>query len=217
MNAPSNDMTAYYAQRANEYEEIYEKPERQEELAILHKRVQDMLNDQHVLEIACGTGYWTAQFAHSAASVVATDINQEMIDIAKAKALPSDKVEFALTDAHDLQIDKKFTASFLGFWWSHVKRQDQTEFMEKLRARLDRNALVVMIDNTYVEGDSTPVARTDLEGNTFQIRTLANGERYEILKNFPTDSALRKKLAAVLKDIRILRLEHFWMLTGRMK
>jgi hypothetical protein len=76
---------------------------------------------------------------------------------------------------------------------------------------------VVMVDNVYVEGSSTPIARTDAEGNTYQIRTLPNGERYEIIKNFPTDSALRKRSGAMLKDIRILRLEHYWILTGRLK
>ena len=74
-----------------------------------------------------------------------------------------------------------------------------------------------MMDNTYVEGSSTPVARTDAHGNTYQMRRLANGDRYEILKNFPSDSALRKTAAASLRDIRILRLEHFWLLSGKFK
>jgi SAM-dependent methyltransferase len=216
MNGVNKDMQAYYAQRADEYEKIYAKPERQADLAILHQRVRELLDGQQVLEIACGTGYWTAQYAPSAASVLATDINSEMLKHAEAKGLPADKVRFAAADAFDLP-DGRFTACFGGFWWSHVPRQRQAGFLEKLRAQLGSNALLVMLDNTYVEGSSTPIARTDLEGNTYQIRTLANGERHEILKNFPTDSALRKKFSAAVKDIRILRLQHFWMLSGKLK
>jgi hypothetical protein len=85
-----------------------------------------------------------------------------------------------------------------------------------LRRQLGKDALLVMVDDTYVEGSSIPIARTDLDGNTHHIDTL-DGERYEVLKNYPTDSALRKKLAPAVKEIRILRLEHYWMLTGKLK
>ena len=217
------DMQAYYAQRAASYEEIYAKPERQADLAILHQRLRTMLASQRVLEIACGTGYWTADLAASAEHVLATDINPEVIEVARAKPLPPGKVEFALADAFASgpapapDDADACTACFAGFWWSHVGRERQVEFLTGLRQRLAPNAQLVMIDNVYVEGSSTPIARTDAFGNTYQIRRLPDGERYEVLKNFPTDSTLRKRLADHLKDIRIERLEHYWMLSGRFK
>lgn len=217
MNMVKTDMGAYYAARANDYEEIYDKPERQEELALLREKVCEALHGHDVLEIACGTGYWTAQFAPAAASVLATDINPEMIAVARAKGLPADKVRFALADAFDLDVEGKYSACFAGFLWSHVKRQEQSGFLEHLREKLGKDTLLVLLDNSYVEGSNTPIARTDAEGNTYQIRRLPNGDRHEVLKNFPTDSALRKKLAASVKEIRIVRLEHYWMLTGRLK
>ena len=217
MNTVKTDMAAYYAARASHYEEIYDKPERQAELALLREKVRETLHGHHVLEIACGTGYWTAQFAPAAASVLATDINPEVIAVARAKGLPADKVQFALADAFEVDVDRKYSACFAGFLWSHVKRQEQAGFLAHLREKLGKDTLLVLIDNSYVEGSNTPIARTDLEGNTYQIRRLPNGERYEVLKNFPTDSALRKKLAGAVTEIRILRLEHYWMLTGRLK
>jgi SAM-dependent methyltransferase len=217
MNADGNELATYYARRAGNYEEVYDKPERQADLAILKDKVREAVSGHQVLEIACGTGYWTAQLAQSAASVLATDINQEMLAAAQQKNLPAGKVQFALADAFDVQAEGKFSACFAGFWWSHVKRQDQAAFLEQLRAKLGKDTFLVLIDNAYVEGSSTPIARTDLEGNTYQIRTLEGGSRHEIVKNFPTDSALRKKMAASMRDIRIFRLEHYWMLTGRLK
>lgn len=217
MNAEGKDLAAYYARSVETIEQVYAKPERQEDLAILKEKVREALRDHRVLEIACGTGYWTAQLAQSATSVLATDINREMIEAAKAKPFPAGKVRFALADAFDLQVDGTFSACFAGFWWSHVRKQDQTAFLDQLRTRLGKDAHLVLIDNIYVEGSSTPIARTDLDGNTYQIRTLADGTRNEVIKNFPTDSALRKKMAATLKDIRIFRLKHYWMLTGRFK
>lgn len=217
MKTDRAELAAYYAQSAGVYEEIYDKPERQADLAVLRERVIEALRGQRVLELACGTGYWTAQYAPSAESVLATDINQEMLEVAQGKRLPADKVQFALADAFDLQLDRAFSACFAGFLWSHVKRQEQARFLEQLREKLGKDVLLVMLDNVYVEGSNTPIARTDLDGNTYQIRTLAKGVRWEVLKNFPTDSALKKKLSPYVKELRILRLEHYWMLTCRLK
>lgn len=217
MNAERNDLAAYFAKRAATLEQVYAKPERQADLAILKEKVRDALSGHRVLELACGTGYWTAELARSAASVLATDINQKMIDAAMVKNLPAAKVRFALADAYDLNVEGSFSACFAGFWWSHVKRQEQAAFLEQLRTKLGKDTYLVLIDNVYVEGSSTSIARTDLDGNTYQIRRLDDGTRHEVLKNFPTDSALRKKMADSVRDIRIFRLEHYWMLTGRLK
>lgn len=211
------DLAAYYAQRASTYEDVYAKPERQDDLAVLHERVPETVRGHIVLEIACGSGYWTERLVDEAASILATDINPECIALAQAKKLPTEKVQLALADAFDLHVEGNFSACFAAFWWSHVKRQEQDKFLTKLRALMGSEAQLVLVDNTYVEESSTSIARTDLDGNTFQIRTLPNGERHEVLKNFPTDSALRKRLAPYVKDIRVLRLEHYWMLTGRFK
>jgi predicted O-methyltransferase YrrM len=217
MNQNGKELAAYYARRAGTYEQVYGKPERQSDLATLKEMVRETSRGHRVLEIACGTGYWTQQLAQSAASVLATDINQEMTDIAKTKDFPAGKVRFAVADAFDLQVAGEFSACFAGFWWSHVGKQDQSAFLERLRARLGKGTDLVLIDNAYVEGSSTPIARTDPDGNTYQIRTLDDGTRHELMKNFPSDSALRKKLAGTVKDIRIVRLTYFWMVTGRFK
>jgi len=216
-NTERAEMAAYYARLAGTYDQDYATAEQQSDLNELHERVSDILDGQRVLELACGTGHWTEQFAGAAEYVLATDINPEMLEQAKAKGLPSDKVEFRLMDVFDPDVDGGFTACFAGFWWSHVKREEQASLLAMLRKKLGRDVLLVLLDDCHVESDSTTIARTDLEGNTFQLRTLANGERYEVLKNYPTDSTLRKRFAGSVKEIRILRLENFWMLTGRFK
>lgn len=213
----NTDMAVYYAKRASGYEEIYRLPERQDDLLTLQVRVQELMEGHDVLELACGTGFWTEQIAATAKSVFSTDINPEMIALAKAKNLPAGKVEFALQNINDFQPERSFTACFLGFWWSHVGRGDQVRFIAQLREKLGKDTVLVMIDNSYVEGGSTPIARTDEDGNTYQFRTLPDGERYEVMKNFPTDSGLRKKLSPITRELRILRLEYYWLLSCRLK
>ena len=218
------DMAEYYAKRSAVYEEIYTRPERQDELLTLQVRVQEIMEGHDVLEIACGTGFWTEQIAATAQSVLATDVNPEMMKLAQAKKTLAGKVQFAVTDVFNLDFnpppEKPFTAVFLGFLWSHIGRQDQSKLLAHLRAKLGANILLVMIDNSYVDGSSTVIARTDEHGNTYQQRRLPgqpDGDRYEIMKNFPTDSNLRKTLASHTRDLRILRLEYYWMLNCKLK
>src|SRR4051812_38537991 len=104
------DIKAYYAERAGEYEEIYSRPEREDDLDELHERVQEVLFGQHVLELACGTGYWTEHYAELTESVLATDIGPEVLAIAQAKGI--EKAEFSVLDALDPQLPpgRTFTA-----------------------------------------------------------------------------------------------------------
>ena len=208
----------FYAKSASNHDRIYDRPERKEDLAAMRSHVAETLRGHTVLELACGTGYWTAVIAATADKVVATDINPEMIALGKLRALPSDKVDFKVADAWNLPDDiGSYTAVFIGFWWSHVKREEQERFLAQLRAKVGDDMFIVLLDDAYVEGSSETVARTDMEGNTYQIRIAPDGERYEIPKTYPSDSALRKKLASSVREIRIVRLEYYWLLTCRLK
>jgi len=214
------DLLAYYMQLASTYDQLYEAPERQADLAQLHARVQSTLAGQRVLELACGTGFWTTDIAVTATQTLATDINPTMLEAARAKHLDAAKVSFAVADAYALQPigdDSAFDACFAGCWWSHVPRERQAAFLSGLRDRLRPGARLVLVDDIYVENISTPIARTDAEGNTYQIHRSADGERHEVLKNFLTDSTLRKRLGGHVNDLRIERFEYYWLLTGRFK
>ena len=59
LQPPTRSCGSTYAARAREYESIYEKPERQPDLRKLERLLPDMLAGRRVLELACGTGYWT--------------------------------------------------------------------------------------------------------------------------------------------------------------
>lgn len=214
----TEQLALYYAQVAADYDRVYALPERQDDLDELHELVAGLLDGHRVLEIACGTGYWTETIAQTAASVYATDINPAMLAQAQARGLDADVVSFGELDAFDLPAGAgQYTACFAAGWWSHVKREQQERYLNQLRAKLGKDTLLVLLDSSYVDGSSTVIARTDPEGNTYQIRNAPDGERYEVLKNFPSDSALRKKLAPSVREIRIERLEYYYLLSCRLK
>ncbi|WUR14897.1 class I SAM-dependent methyltransferase [[Empedobacter] haloabium] len=211
----NQELANYYAANAAELEAPYEMPERQADLAAVKDRVAELLRGHKVLELACGKGYWTKVIAATAASVHAIDINEDLL--AEARRDAPDNVIYAQADAFELPASVgRYTAVFAGSWWSHVRRENQDRYLAHLRAQLGKDVLLVLLDECYVDGTSTVIARTDVEGNTFQLR-MAGGERVEVLKNFPTDSYLRKKLANAVREIRIERLTHYWLLTARLK
>jgi ubiquinone/menaquinone biosynthesis C-methylase UbiE len=64
------------------------------------------LQPKRILETAAGTGIVTAALHRACpdAEIIATDLNQGMLDIASAR-LPSDRLVFAAADAQDLPFD----------------------------------------------------------------------------------------------------------------
>ena len=204
----------YYARRAKEYERIYQKPERQAELARLKAYLAALLTGHAVLEIACGTGYWTAHLASLARSLLATDAAAEVLDAARSKTYPKGRVRFEHADAYALDaLTGAFTAGFAGFWWSHVPKARLPAFLSAFHGRLQPGARVVFVDNRYVEGNSTPISATDADGNTYQDRRLADGSRHRVLKNFPTDADLRNTVGDAGVDIHVIDFTYYWCLS----
>ncbi|MCI0597054.1 MAG: class I SAM-dependent methyltransferase [candidate division Zixibacteria bacterium] len=213
---PDSNLVEYYAKRASEYEKIYLKPERQKDLAFLRQRLPEELAGEDVLEIACGTGYWTQLAAQTAHSILAMDINEEVLQIARAKTYPKGNVVFEKRDLFQLSgLTGRFTAGLVAFWWSHLKKSEIAEFLRHFHQALAPDAKVVFMDNNYVPGSSFPISRTDDEGNTYQLRTLENGTEYEVLKNFPTESELRQVVDGFTKNIHFFNLTHYWLLSYR--
>lgn len=206
----------YYAKRAPEYERIYHKPERQGELAELHSRVRNSFIGLDVIEIACGTGYWTETLARTARSVVAVDVNEEVLAIARLKP-GNASVRFEIADAYALPDLGPFSGALIAFWWSHMPKSRIRAFLHGLHQRLEPGASVMFIDNTYVAQSSTPIARADAEGNTYQLRKLEDGSLHEVLKNFPTDRELRNAVDDFGKEVEVQWLKYYWTVQCRTK
>jgi ubiquinone/menaquinone biosynthesis C-methylase UbiE len=212
----SPELIAYYRRRAGEYEDIYTWPDRQADLDVLRREIPARLAGCEVLEVACGTGYWTERIAATARRIVATDLAPEPMAIARAKAYAC-ATQLVVADAYALPASLgAFDAAFAGFWWSHVPLSRRRPFLESLHKRLKPGARVVMFDNRYVEGAMYPVAETDEEGNSYQRRRLADGSENRVLKNFPSENELRACLTGLAATVRYLPLQYYWLLEYRL-
>jgi demethylmenaquinone methyltransferase/2-methoxy-6-polyprenyl-1,4-benzoquinol methylase len=207
------DLIRYYSARADEYEEIYSRPERQQDLARLRRRVRELVAGERVLEFGCGTGYWTRVIAETATEVRAVDASRESIEIARQKGIHDDRVTFVVADFYDLRGDlTSYSTMVSGFLWSHIPVEEIDEFLPGLAVRLRSGASALFFDNRYVDGSSSPISHRDAHGNSYQERRLASGETFTIIKNFPTRVELLELARRVGSEVEVEELRYFWLL-----
>jgi len=212
MSESACSLGDYYAERAAEYDEVYRKPERQADLARLKQLLPPLVAGKRILEIAAGTGYWTQVLATTATSITATDLNAETIAIAAQRDYSPADVALRTADAYQLDaVPGDFDLVFCGFWWSHIGRADIPRFLAGVRARTGAGTTLVLADNRYVLGSSTPISRKDSRGDTYQVRRLADGREYEVMKNFPGREQVAADLEPAATDLAWTELDYYWV------
>jgi len=207
----NKNLTEYYAKRASEYDNIYSKPERQNDIKYLSGFLTNLLKRNSVLEVACGTGFWTQFYASETESITGVDYNEEVLAIARNRLKQFTHTSFCQSDAYLLNnFSGSFDAGIANFWWSHVELGKLNSFLKFFHSKLLPQSFVVFTDNRYVHGSSTPIARKDQKGNTYQNRKLENGDTYEVLKNFPSKAQFESIVNDFTDKVHFIEFEFFW-------
>ena len=208
-------VAGYYSAMAAEYDRLagYTDPVAEVLREPIKARFQAALRGQKVLEIACGTGYWTEVIAEAAEFVLATDVDPRMIESAGHRLARRRNVRCQVADAYTLEgVEAGLTAAFSHWWWSHVPRSKMAGFLGVLHGRLIGGAIVVFADQLRY-----PWARRreDEEGNLLEERVLPDGSHWEIVKNFPTRREIVRQLAGIAESVVYEEYPEagYWMLT----
>lgn len=212
--SPTEDeIRAYYAARAPEYDRIYQKPERQDDLLELVAYLPSLFVGRRVLDIACGTGFWTQHIAPVSKELIGVDAAASTLAIAQAR-VSGHNARFIVGDAYNVPDDTGyFDGAFAGFWYSHIPVNRRHEFFANLAKRLSPGATVALLDNRYVEGSNHPITDCDEQGNTYQSRKLDDGSEHKVLKNFPTEAELVEATAGVGTNAVFRAWEYYWVFT----
>jgi len=188
----SDDMVKYYKDRAKEYEQVYEwrDPNRQQEQDHLGKEIKKAFKARDVLDIGCGTGYWTQKTSMTAHRITGIDVNEAVLEIARSKTYGC-PTEFKKMDAYDMRFQPNtFTGALATFWLSHVRREDMDDWIEHMHSILAPGARVFIADNTYIEGVGGRLVAKEGDPNTYKLRTLNDGSQHLIVKNYFTAEEL---------------------------
>lgn len=206
-----SQLEQYYQERAAEYDAVYAKPERQSDLVRLRDLLPDLVRGRSVLELAAGTGYWTEVLSRTASSITATDVNEEPLRIARSRTFGPARVAVQLADAYRPdEVPGDFDTCFAGFFWSHVPRSRLRELCRGIHRRVGTGGRLIVLDNRFVEGSSTPVSRSD-QGDTYQVRRLVDGREFEVLKNFPDQRQVVADVGEVATDVEWRELDYYWL------
>jgi SAM-dependent methyltransferase len=208
-------VAKYYAALAREYDASagYTDALATELREPIKARFQEALRGHKVLEIACGTGYWTEVIAVAAKSVLATDVDPTMISLARHRLAHCSNVRCQVDDAYSLDgVHGHFTAAFSHWWWSHMPKARLRGFLGVLHEKLTPGALVIFADQLRYDWARR---REDQEGNLLEQRTLPDGSQWEIVKNFPTHDDITSDLRDVADSVtyREYPEERYWTVT----
>jgi ubiquinone/menaquinone biosynthesis C-methylase UbiE len=210
-------LTDYYKKRAREYEKMYSRSGsiRKMEQVEIAEKIKEVFADKNVLEIACGTGYWTQFVSETAKSITATDYVQEVIDIAKTKKYKC-PVAFAREDAYDLSFkDNTFSGGLANLWISHITKDNLKQFLKGFHRVLQKGTVVFFADNIYAPGVGGKLITKPDDENTYKIRSLSDGSLNEVLKNYFTEKELRKLFNQYAKknSLNVFYGKCFWYVT----
>jgi SAM-dependent methyltransferase len=187
--------TLYYAARAREYDASvgYGKAPVEAALMPLKLRLAAALDGLDVLEIACGTGYWTQVAAKVARSMLAVDFDAVSLTLAQNRLAAQDHVSFHRADAYRLDgVPSRFNGASGMFWWSHMPHTRIAQFIDALHGKLEPGAHVVFADQLpYAHSGPRHID----DGDLVEERALFDGTRFEVVKNFPTAQQMSNMLA----------------------
>jgi SAM-dependent methyltransferase len=199
----SDDMVKYYRDRAREYEEIYEwrDPYRQEEQELMEKEIKEAFRGRSVLDIGCGTGYWTERLSKTAKNIVGIDINDTVLDVARSKSYFC-PTEFRIMDAHNMSFPSaSFTGVLATFWLSHVRWNDIPDWLEHMHDQINLGSRVLIADNNFLEGIGGELVRKKGDHNTYKLRTLNDGSQHLIVKNYFTKNEIFELFGNYCKEL----------------
>lgn len=214
---PKDNMREYYNARAPEYEQIYyrEIPARRQEIADEVTCLEKLAAERDVIDLACGTGYWTEVLARRAKSVLAVDAAPEMIAQAKTKKYVA-SVELMVSDMFTAGEDHNYDLVSSGFWFSHQPRQDWQRFFDLLKRLVRPNGHIWVIDNNPpAEQSQNNSIGSDIHGNNFKRRRLNDGTEYTIIKNYFGEAEIRDIFSAQFKLDELKYGEYYWSVVIR--
>lgn len=207
------EQVAYYRARAAEYDATSPVPADDASRARLQEALRAFSPRGHVLELACGTGQWTALLATYAGRLTAIDSSPEMLAIA-SRRVPSPQVRFIEADIFHWQPAQRYDVVFFSAWLSHVPPQRFDRFWALVGDCLHQTGRVFFIDELpavaahehLVPGSVAPAV----------TRQLDSGARYRAVKVLHAPAELTRRLAALGWEITVQTVGwRFFYATGR--
>ena len=184
------EQRAYYDARACEYDEWWQRCGRFDsgpesavewgrEVAQVEAALETFRATGDVVELAGGTGWWTARLAGTAAHLTVVDSSRQSLQLSRERVDRSD-VEYVVADLFTWRPRRVYDVVFFSFWLSHVPRPRSSAFWSLVRSCLAPAGRVFLIDNRREDPGPNVVRReSDLE-----LRRVSDGREFRVIEVF---------------------------------
>jgi SAM-dependent methyltransferase len=185
-------MLAYYDERAREYEEAYTRGTGTAsiddptvftgEIAELERIVRGF-GCGHLLDLACGTGYWMPHYLANCSRVTLFDQSENMLAECRLKIRrlgAADRCSTVRGDAFAHQFQRAaYDSALVGFLFSHLTEEQEQVVMQVLRQTLRASAPVLILESAW-----TGLRARFNEKAGRQGRRLNDGAEFDIYKRY---------------------------------
>jgi demethylmenaquinone methyltransferase/2-methoxy-6-polyprenyl-1,4-benzoquinol methylase len=181
---------AYYRARASEFDLSHHQPTRE-----LRAALDEFAPRGKVLELACGTGIWTAEILrHPLDTLTCIDAAPEMLEIHAAN-ISDPRVRRERHDLFGWEPDERYDAVIFAFWLSHVPPARFPEFWSAVEHALRPGGRVFFVDDDHrAEVTEEPIPEAEVPA---VLRTLDDGTPHVAIKLFHEPQSLADDLGAL--------------------
>jgi SAM-dependent methyltransferase len=185
-------MLAYYDERAPEYEEAYTRGTGTasitdptvftDEIEVLEGIVRGF-GRGHLLDVACGTGYWLPHYVDNCSHVTLFDQSERMLAecaLKRDRLGAADRCSLVRGDVFDHQFPPfAHDSALVGFLLSHLSEEQEHLLMQVLRHTLRPNGRILILESAW-----TDLRAKFNEKVERQIRQLNDGTEFPIYKRY---------------------------------
>ena len=223
---PADEMAAYYAARAAEYDDWYLRRGRYErgpihdaawnaELDAAGRWLDGLPIHGRIVELAAGTGWWSPLLAGKG-ELWMSDVNEAPLERARERLVAHGlRAHLHVRDAwaEPESPPAPADALFAGFWLSHVERERTRNFLDLASRWLAPGGRLILIDS--LPDPQSGAADHPAPAGDRALRRLDDGREFSIVKVYRTSPELEAALrGAGFVDVRVTTTGRFFVLAS---
>jgi demethylmenaquinone methyltransferase/2-methoxy-6-polyprenyl-1,4-benzoquinol methylase len=196
-------MLIYYDERAEEYDDVYRgagpairryADQYQQNTAEVCEIVAGF-GHGHLIDIACGTGFWAPHYAQNCDRFTFVDQSDGMLAECRQRIEKlglADVSRFVQGNVFDVAlVSGAYDCAMVGFLLSHFTSEQEEAFFKRLRRILKPTAQLMITDSYWSERRMAESRKKEGE----QERTLNDGRVFTIYKKYFHESDIEELLA----------------------
>ncbi len=206
------EMMSYYDTRAPEYDDIYigKGPASIPDPALYRNEAQatgkilSTFGTGHLIDIACGTGYWLPYYAGNCSKITLIDQSEKMLSECRRRVDElgiREKCKFIQSDFFETSFeDNLFDSALVGFLIGHLSSEKEEAFFKRLPGILKSDSQLMVVDSIWSKRRQQYRQKEGV-----QKRDLSDGRTFTIYKRYFSKSDIEETL-----DRHHFQLDSYW-------